>query len=121
MLSYDGDPPGASGSPDDLRAQVRRFAGERGWDEISAPAALLLNLVAETGELAQLFRWLSPSEAAARMADQRFAADVRCEMGDIYWSILRLADVLDVDLTAALLAKLELLAERHPRPSQGTN
>ncbi|MEV6282759.1 nucleotide pyrophosphohydrolase [Kribbella sp. NPDC051770] len=97
-----------------MRLRVRRFAEDRGWDAISAPAALLLNLVAETGELAQLFRWLAPGQTVVGTADHPFAAEVRAELGDIYWSLLRLADVLDVDLTAALLDKLDQVAERYP-------
>jgi NTP pyrophosphatase (non-canonical NTP hydrolase) len=48
------------------------------------------------------------------MEDQRTAEQVRHELADVFAYLLRLADVLDVDLEDALRRKMVLNAERYP-------
>ncbi|WP_432947662.1 hypothetical protein ACQPXM_11535 [Kribbella sp. CA-253562] len=55
------------------------------------------------------------------MADRRKAEQVREELADVYLCLLRLADVLDVDLAEALLHKLEAMEIRHPLDPDGRN
>ena len=98
----------------ELQQRLREFGEARGWDRVSTPTALLLSLVGEVGEVAQHFRWLTPTQAAAVMQDEQTAKQVREEIADVYWCLLGLSDVLDIDLTAALLTKIKEMERRHP-------
>ncbi|MEU4394066.1 hypothetical protein [Kribbella sp. NPDC023855] len=74
---------GETCSPEaELSRRLRRFAELRGWERASTPAALILNLVSEVGEVAQHFRWLSPTQAAVIMEDQCSARQIGEELGD---------------------------------------
>ena len=103
-------------SEDPLRAlahELRGFAAERDWERFHTPKNLAMALAAETGELLEVFQWLTPEEAAGVMDGPR-AGDVVDELADVLIYLVRLADVLDVDLAEAAGAKLERNAERFP-------
>jgi hypothetical protein len=91
----------------DLTARMRTFTEERDWSQFHDPKSLILALVGEVGELAELFQWL-PAEGAVLRATQEPLKD-RCgeEMSDVLLYLLRLADVLSIDLTHAANKKLD--------------
>ena len=103
-------------SVDALRLELRQFARERDWEQFHNPKNLAMALAGEVGELLEIFQWLTPEEAAAVMDSPR-AADVDDELADVAIYLLRLADVLDVDLLEVAHAKLERNRERFP-PTQ---
>ncbi len=97
-----------------LVAEVRRFAEERDWVQFHDPKSLVLALMGEVGEMAELIQWL-PADKAAEVAStpplQRRVAD---ELADVFTYLLRLSDVLDVDLERAFAEKLERSRRRFP-------
>lgn len=97
-----------------LQEELREFAANRDWEQFHTPKNLLLALVGEIGELAELFQWLSDEQAAAIMRDQKLAARVRAELADVFGYVVRLADVLGIDLYDALKTKIGLNDERYP-------
>ena len=112
--------------PDDLdslralTARIREFSTERDWEKFHDPKSLVLALVGEVGELAELFQWVPAHEAVSQFADpdrHRRAAE---EISDVLVYLLRLADVLDVDVGPAANAKLADSARRFsPESFQG--
>jgi dCTP diphosphatase len=98
----------------ELQEQVRRFAQERDWEQFHDPKNLSMALAGEVGELLEIFQWLTPAQATAIMEDVTRAEAVRHELADVLVYLLRLADVLQVDLAAALNAKMVLNARRYP-------
>jgi dCTP diphosphatase len=97
-----------------LQGRIREFVRERDWDQFHDPKNLILALVGEVGELAEIFQWLTPDEASRVMHSDRSAAHVREELGDVLIYLVRLADVLSVDLAQAGVAKLGLNAAKYP-------
>ena len=61
-----------------------------------------------------IFQWLSADESADAMADRSSAEQVRDEMADVFAYLLRLSDVLGVDLEAALTTKMIKNARKYP-------
>jgi dCTP diphosphatase len=98
---------------DALRQELREFARERDWEQFHNPKNLAMALAGEVGELLEILQWLTPEEADAIMDSPR-AADVADELADVAIYLLRLADVLDVDLLEVAHAKLERNRERFP-------
>jgi dCTP diphosphatase len=96
-----------------LQLLLREFAEERDWEQFHTPKNLAMALVAEAGELAEPFQWLTPEQAAAVMSSPR-AGDVEDELADVAIYLLRLADVLDVDLAEAVTRKLQRNRTRFP-------
>ncbi len=97
----------------DLTTQVGDFAAARDWERYHTPKNLAMALAGEVGELLEVFQWLTPEQAAAVMEGDR-AADVEDELADVVIYLVRLADVLGVDLIAAARAKLARNEKRFP-------
>jgi dCTP diphosphatase len=97
---------------DDLTRRLRQFAAERDWDQFHAPKNLAMALVAEAGELAAEFQWLTQAQSCAPTAEQ--LARIRAESADVFIYLVRLADKLGFDLLAAADAKIEENKRRYP-------
>jgi NTP pyrophosphatase (non-canonical NTP hydrolase) len=98
----------------DLQQQLRTFAREREWEQFHTPKNLVMALSGEVGELTELFQWLTPEESAAICETPGRSAQVCAELADVFGYVLRLADVLDVDLEAALTNKMAENARKYP-------
>lgn len=98
----------------DLQRLLRDFAAERNWEQFHTPKNLVMALAGEVGELTEIFQWLTADESAAVMADPVRAAHVREEVADVFAYLLRLADVLEVDLEASLIEKAAQNAAKYP-------
>lgn len=96
-----------------LREAVADFAADRDWTQFHTPKNLAMALAGEVGELVEIFQWLSSEESAAVMSSLR-AQDVRDELADVLIYLVRLADVLDVDLIDAGFEKLQKNALKYP-------
>jgi NTP pyrophosphatase (non-canonical NTP hydrolase) len=97
----------------DLTDQVRSFAQERNWGQFHTPKNLAMALAGEVGELLAELQWLTPEQSAAVMADDHLGPRVRAEIGDVTIYLVRLADVLGIDLVDAALDKLADSARRY--------
>jgi len=97
-----------------LRERVREFAAARNWGRFHDPKSVLLALVGEVGELAELFQWLPAPDAAKLAAAEPLRTRAGEEMSDVLLYLILLADVLDIDLAAAAEAKLADNARRYP-------
>jgi len=97
-----------------LQRQLREFAAERDWEQFHSPKNLVMALAGEVGELTAIFQWLTPDESADIMAQAASATRVREEMADVFAYLLRLSDVLGVDLEAALADKIVKNAVKYP-------
>jgi len=76
-------------------------------------------LAGEVGELAAEFQWMTPEESESAM-DSDSAESIRMEMADVFIYLVRLADVLGVDLLEAAQQKIALNANRFRPPDTAT-
>lgn len=96
---------------EDIRAEAAAFAAERDWEQFHSPRNLLLAVVSEVGELAEVVRWAGDREPAIP-ADARQAWED--EIADVFILLVRLADRSGVDLSAAFARKLQKAREKYP-------
>jgi dCTP diphosphatase len=97
-----------------LRARMRQFADDRDWDSFHDPKSVLLALVGEVGELAELFQWLPAAEARELAHREPLRTRVGEEMADVLLYLVLLADVVGIDLAAAAQAKMDDSERRFP-------
>ncbi len=103
-----------------LAERLREFARERDWDQFHTPKNLAMALAVESGELLELFQWLTPEQSALLAADPADPADpagrrrVEEEVADVLIYLVRLADVLGLDLDACVRRKLDTNARKYP-------
>jgi len=95
-----------------LRARLRRFAAARDWQPFHTPKNLAAALAVEAAELLEHFQWLTPEESARLPRATR--AEVADELADVLLYLIRLADVLDIDLVPAARRKLRVNARKYP-------
>ncbi len=98
---------------DHLQEQLHGFAVERDWPQFHTPKNLVMALSVEASELLEIFQWLTPEESQQVMEGPR-ADDVRDEVADVMIYLLRLVDVLGVDVEQAVEEKLRRNTGRFP-------
>ena len=101
-----------------LRDGMRRFTGDRDWARFHDPKSVILALTGEVGELAELFQWLPAGQAAELARDDPLRTRAGEELSDVLLYLIRLADVLGIDLATAATAKLAAAAQRYPVGAQ---
>jgi NTP pyrophosphatase (non-canonical NTP hydrolase) len=99
---------------DKLRAYQRAFVKERDWEKFHSPKNLAMALAGESGELLEIFQWLSEKESFSVARDAKLATQVRHELADIFYYVARLADVLEIDLEEAFWEKMRLNEKKYP-------
>lgn len=97
-----------------LKQRLAQFSKERDWEKFHNPKNLVMALSAEAGELTELFQWLTEEEAAQIMKDPKTGQLVKHEVADVFLYLLRLVDVLGIDLLEAASQKMEVNAEKYP-------
>lgn len=95
-------------------AAVRTFSTERDWGQFQDPKSLVLALMGEVGEVAELLQWIPADQAVATFATPDRRERIGDELADVFIYLVRLADVLGVDLGAAGAAKLARNRDRFP-------
>ena len=96
----------------ELRDAMRRFAAERAWERFHTPKNLAMALSGEAGELIEHFQWLTAEESASLPAPVR--DEVALELADVLLYLVRLGDVLGIDLAEAARRKIAINAQRYP-------
>jgi dCTP diphosphatase len=94
-----------------IRQEVAAFADQRDWAQFHTVRNLLLALVSEVGELAEVVRWQGDADPAVP-PDKRQAWED--EVADVFILLVRLADRSGVDLPRAFTRKLALAALKYP-------
>jgi NTP pyrophosphatase (non-canonical NTP hydrolase) len=95
-----------------LRHRLRKFAGDRDWDQYHSPKNLSMALIAEAAELVEHFQWLTEAQSSNLPANK--LAEVEQEVADILIYLIRLADKLDIDLVDAAVRKINLNEQKYP-------
>ncbi|MCW2604791.1 MAG: MazG nucleotide pyrophosphohydrolase [Pseudonocardiales bacterium] len=98
----------------DLQAELAAFRDERDWAQFHDPKSLLLALVGEVGELAELYQWLPHGQAAALAQAEPLRTRTGEEMADVLSYLLMLADAVGIDLMSATRDKLDKARARFP-------
>lgn len=98
----------------DLRDIVRDFVAERAWETYHDAKNLSMALSIEAAELMEHFQWARNDELAPLLTDAEKRAAVAEEIADVACFLLALCNVLTIDLSAALAAKMEKNRTKYP-------
>lgn len=97
-----------------LRGLVAEFVAEREWQRYHDPKNLSMAIAIEAAELMEHFQWARSEELAGLLADERRRAEIVDELADIACYVLSLANVLEVDVSAAVRGKIAKNAAKYP-------
>jgi|GEM_PF-284044 len=94
-----------------LKDLVRGFISEREWTSYHTPKNVAASVAIEAAELLEHFQWEHPTPAELSKTKRGEIAD---EMADVLAYLLSLANVLKIDLAAALQKKMCKNRKKYP-------
>ena len=95
----------------ELQNAVDAFVAERDWAQFHTPKNLAMGVSIEAAELMEHFLW---SDGAESEPDAARKALIAQEIGDVLIYLIRLGQVLDIDLVTAAMDKLALNRDKYP-------
>jgi NTP pyrophosphatase (non-canonical NTP hydrolase) len=94
----------------DIQKALEEFAIEKNWKKYHTIRNLVLALGSEVGELQAEFRWLTEEETN-NLSDEK-KRSIEDEIADVAIFLLRLSDVLKIDIYQAVQEKIKKNSER---------
>jgi len=91
-----------------LAAEIKEFADARDWEQFHTPKNLSMAVAGEAGELVAEFQWLTAGESIRSNMSQEKLINVELEIADVAIYLIRLADVLGVDISEVVRKKLAI-------------
>ena len=95
-----------------LSAKLKKFAEERDWEQFHSPKNLASALVVEAAELLEIFQWMKEDES--KKPNERTLDKVKEEIADIQIYLLRISDVMGINIQEAVKAKIEKNSAKYP-------
>lgn len=96
-----------------IQKKLRNFSEERDWEQFHSPKNLSMALSVEVAELVEIFQW-SQSGGLDEIADPNTRKEIEEEVADVFNYVLKIADLLDMDLEKAALEKIKKNAKKYP-------
>lgn len=97
-----------------VKKEIETFVKERGWEGYHRPKEIVLSLGAEVGELMREFQWIGEEEERELLLEGERRRRVVEEMADVFFYLVDLARVLDVDLIWAFREKMKKNRAKYP-------
>ncbi len=98
----------------ELREAMGRFVAERDWQQFHSPKNLSMGLAIEAAELMEHFQWVDSETSRQVGQDPNKRTAIGEEMADVACYLLALANSLNLDLSDAVLDKLQKNAQKYP-------
>ena len=95
-----------------LAAEIKKFADARDWEQFHTPKNLSMAVAGEAGELVAEFQWLTAEQSMRSNMSSEKLKDVELEIADVAIYLIRLADVLGVDISEVVRKKLAINESR---------
>jgi len=99
---------------EELRQKADEFAVKRDWIKFHTPRNLLMALVGEVGEVAELFQWRDKVDAGLIGWTEEEKVRVGEELADVLIYLVRMADRCDIDLSKATIDKFRKNELKYP-------
>jgi len=94
---------------------IDHFIKEREWIKYHTPKNLAMSIAIEAAEIMELFQWLTNEEAFTKVkTDQALKRALEDELADVMIYCLSMSNSCKIDITNAILRKLDLNKERFP-------
>lgn len=99
---------------EDIRRMQAEFTDERDWNQFHQPRNLLLAMVGEVGEVAELFQWRGDVAEGLPGWTEAERENLAHELSDVLIYLVELAEKCHVDLPQAVLRKMALNRLKYP-------
>ena len=100
----------------ELTSNINAFRDARDWRQFHNPKDMAVSISIEAAELLEHFQWKSAAECEAYIAANREA------VADVAIYLFEMAELLELDLGAEMIRKLEKNAVKYPvEKAKGSN
>jgi len=107
---------------EELKRIVQQFCEDRDWDQYHNAKDLAIGIITESSELLDIFRFKSEKEIKGLFDNPVKRERISEEAADIFYFLLRFAQMNNIDLTTELEKKLKKNNENYPvSKSKGSN
>ena len=98
----------------ELKSAIARFIKDRDWEKYHSPKNLSMSIAIEASELMELFQWLTIEESHKLLKDKKKLEEIKDELADIALYALEFCNLFNIDLSSAILKKLQKNAKKYP-------
>ena len=98
---------------EELKNIVKKFCDDRDWEQFHNPKDLAIGLSTEANELLSLFRFKNNEEMKAMFDNSKKREDIEDETADVFFFLLRFAQMYGIDLDEALRKKIAKNNEKY--------
>lgn len=95
-----------------LAAEIKNFADARDWEKFHTPKNLSMAVAGEAGELVAEFQWLTAEQSMRSNMSPEKLQDIELEIADVAIYLIRLADVLGIDVAEVVRKKIAINESR---------
>ena len=95
-----------------LASEIKKFADTRDWHQFHTPKNLSMAVAGEAGELVAEFQWLTAEQSMRSNMSADKLKDVELEIADVAIYLIRLADVLGIDVAEVVRKKIAINESR---------
>lgn len=95
-----------------LKRKLQAFVDARDWAQFHSPKNLAMAMIVEAAELVEHFQWDTLEESHELTPEKR--EKVSHELADTFVYLLRISQVLGIDLIEAANQKIELNGKKYP-------
>lgn len=98
----------------ELTEKVKAFCEQRDWDQFHNPKDLAIGISTEANELLDIFRFKNQEDMEELMQDGEKRVHVEEELVDVFFFVLRFAQMNDMDLKMILENKIAKNGKKYP-------
>lgn len=97
-----------------LQRLIQDFCDERDWNQFHNPKDLAIGISTEANELLDIFRFKSPEQMEQMISDEGQRKHIEEELGDVFFFLLRFAQMNQFDLKICVENKLKKNKLKYP-------
>tara|TARA_Y100000385_G_scaffold286921_1_gene349983 strand:+ start:511 stop:867 length:357 start_codon:yes stop_codon:yes gene_type:complete len=97
-----------------LKFLSRKFTKERDWEKFHSPKNLIMALFKEIGELGEIFQWKKEELSFKKDLTAEEIENTKDELSDILIYLIRISDVLDIDIISSSFQKIKKNSLKYP-------
>lgn len=97
-----------------IKDTLVQFRDERDWMQFHKPKDLAMAISVESAELLEKFLWKNEEEINQYLDNPEKRAGVVDELADVFITALNLANILGINVTAAVMEKIEKNNTKYP-------
>lgn len=98
---------------EDLKTRVKSFLKKRDWEKYHTPKNISESICIEGAELLEIFQWMN-EDCMKNPSYLQISTRVAEELADVVIYCLSMANSMKIDVTGAILTKLEINERKYP-------